>query len=275
MQKSEVPEDKNKMSLPSPNGRLEVNNVIVTPPGSQTPVIKGISFQLNSGESLGIIGPSAAGKSSLARALLGVWPAMNGKVRLDGVDVFDWERKQLGPFVGYLPQDIELFDGTIAENIARFSETNAEKIVEAAKLADVHETILGLPDGYDTVIGSTGGVLSGGQRQRIGLARAVFGDPKLILLDEPNSNLDDVGEKALAEALRALKQKKVTVIVITHRPGVLNELDKVLLMKDGVLVAFGPRTEVLQELNKKRDSMMTGQPASKRATAPVTVPPVI
>lgn len=271
-----VPEDKNKMSLPSPNGRLEVNNVIVTPPGSQTPVIKGISFQLNSGESLGIIGPSAAGKSSLARALLGVWPAMNGKVRLDGVDVFDWERKQLGPFVGYLPQDIELFDGTIAENIARFSEVNSEKVVKAAMLADVHETILELPDGYDTVIGSLGGVLSGGQRQRIGLARAVFGDPKLILLDEPNSNLDDVGEKALAKALRELKQKKVTVIVITHRPGVLNELDKVLVMKGGALVTFGPRTEVLQELNKKRGSMMTGQPAAKRAaTPPVTVPPVI
>ena len=271
-----VPEDKDKMSLPSPNGRLDVNNVIVTPPGSRAPVVKGISFQLNSGESLGIIGPSAAGKSTLARALLGVWPTVNGKVRLDGVDVFDWERKQLGPFVGYLPQDIELFDGTIAENIARFSETNSEKIVEAAMLADVHETILELPDGYDTVIGSIGGVLSGGQRQRIGLARAVFGDPKLILLDEPNSNLDDVGEKALAKALMALKQKKVTVIVITHRPGVLNELDKVLLMKDGVLVAFGPRTEVLQELNNKRGSMKTGQPTGKRAvTPPVTVPPVI
>ncbi|MEW5057688.1 MAG: type I secretion system permease/ATPase [Cycloclasticus sp.] len=263
-----IPADTERMSLPAPSGALDVNGVMVAPPGVRTPVVKGVSFKLNAGESLGIIGPSAAGKSTLARALLGIWPALNGKVRLDGVDVFDWDRKQLGPYIGYLPQDIELFDGTIAENIARFSELDSEKVVAAAKLADVHETILSMPQGYDTVIGATGGVLSGGQRQRIGLARAVFDEPKLILLDEPNSNLDDRGEQALAQALRTLKAKGVTVIVITHRPGVLNELDKVLVMQDGVLKAFGPRLDVLRELNKQ------AQPKAKKSAVPITVPPV-
>ncbi len=262
-----IPADTERMSLPAPSGSLDVNGVMVAPPGTRTPVVKGVSFKLNAGESLAIIGPSAAGKSTLARALLGVWPALSGKVRLDGVDVFDWDRKQLGPYIGYLPQDIELFDGTIAENIARFSELDSDKVVAAAKLADVHETILSLPQGYDTVIGSTGGALSGGQRQRIGLARAVFGEPKLILLDEPNSNLDDRGEQALAQALRTLKEKGVTVIVITHRPGVLNELDKVLLMQGGALKAFGPRLEVLNAMSKQ------AQPKAKKVAVPITVPP--
>ena len=269
-----IPEDGEKMPLPVPDGKLDVNGIVVVPPGSKVPVVKSVSFTLESGESLGIIGPSAAGKSTLARALLGIWPAMSGKVRLDGVDVFEWDRQQLGPHIGYLPQDIELFDGTIAENISRFSEIDSEKVVNAAKLADVHETILALPQGYDTIIGSTDGVLSGGQRQRIGLARAVFGEPKLILLDEPNSNLDDRGEIALAQALRMLKQKGVTVIVITHRPGVLNEMDKILIMKEGVLVAYGPKMEVLQELNKK-SGKGDGQSNVSKKVAPVTVPPVL
>jgi len=265
-----IPADKEKMPLPAPIGALDVNGIMVAPPGSRTPVVKGVSFKLNVGESLGIIGPSAAGKSTLARALLGIWPALSGKVRLDGVDIYDWDRKQLGPYIGYLPQDIELFDGTIAENIARFTEMDSEKIVAAAKLADVHETILSLPQGYDTVIGANGGVLSGGQRQRIGLARAVFGEPKLILLDEPNSNLDDRGEQALAQALRTLKANGVTVIVITHRPGVLNELDKILLMKAGGVLAFGPRAEVLQKLSNQRAG---ANPSAKKTVAPITVPP--
>jgi len=262
-----IPADQERMSLPAPNGSLDVDGIMVAPPGTRSPVVKGVSFKLNAGESLGIIGPSAAGKSTLARALLGIWPALSGKVRLDGVDVFDWDRQQLGPFIGYLPQDIELFDGTIAENIARFSELDSEKVVAAAKLADVHETILSMPQGYDTVIGASSGALSGGQRQRIGLARAVFGEPKLILLDEPNSNLDDQGERALAQALGALKAKGVTVIVITHRPGILNELDNVLLLQGGSLKAFGPRAEVLSALNKQ------AQPQAKKAIAPITVPP--
>jgi len=269
-----IPEDSEKMPLPIPNGKLDVSGIVVVPPGSKLPVVKSVTFTLESGESLGIIGPSAAGKSTLARALLGIWPAMSGKVRLDGVDVFEWDRQQLGPHIGYLPQDIELFDGTIAENISRFSEVDSEKVVDAAKLAGVHETILALPQGYDTIIGSTDGVLSGGQRQRIGLARAVFGEPKLILLDEPNSNLDDRGEIALAQALKMLKQRGVTVIVITHRPGVLNEMDKILIMKEGVLVAYGPKMEVLQELNKK-SGKTDGRQNSSKKVAPVTVPPVL
>jgi len=266
-----IPEDEEKMSLPAPNGCVDVTGVMVVPPGMKVPVVKGVTFRLDAGDALGIIGPSASGKSTLGRALLGVWPALNGKVRLDGVDVFEWDREQLGPHIGYLPQDIELFDGTIAENIARFTEVDSAKVVAAAKLADVHETILGLPQGYDTVIGSTNGALSGGQRQRIGLARAVFGDPKLILLDEPNSNLDDVGEKALAKAIRALKKKKVTTIVITHRPSILNELDKLLILKDGLAVAFGPKTAVLQELNKKNAAI--GKPNNKSSVPPATVTP--
>lgn len=266
-----VPEDKEKMSLPSPTGRLQVENIMVAPPGTRQPVVRGVDFELAAGSSLGIIGPSAAGKSSLARALLGIWPTLSGKVRLDGVDIFSWDRQELGPHIGYLPQDIELFEGSIGENISRFNEVDAEKVVQAAKLAGVHETILQLPEGYDTVIGAAGGVLSGGQRQRVGLARAVYGEPKLILLDEPNSNLDDQGEIALAKALVAIKQKNITVIVITHRPGVLNVLDNVLLMKEGTAVAFGPRDEVLNNLQKKN----TGQTKRpKQSMAPITVLPI-
>ena len=185
-----IPVDPQKMSLPVPQGNLLAEQVVVTPPGSRIPVVKGISFQLNAGEALGIVGPSASGKSSLARALLGVWPTANGKVRLDGADIAAWDRGELGPYVGYLPQDIELFQGSISENISRFGKQDADKIVTAAKLAGVHDLVLQLPQGYDTVIGGSGGVLSGGQRQRIGLARGVYGSPRLVVLDEPNSNLE-------------------------------------------------------------------------------------
>ncbi|MEO1896932.1 MAG: type I secretion system permease/ATPase [Cycloclasticus sp.] len=267
-----VPEDKEKMSLPSPTGLLQVENIMVAPPGTRQPVVQGVGFELAAGSSLGIIGPSAAGKSSLARALLGVWPTLSGKVRLDGVDIFSWDRQELGPYVGYLPQDIELFEGSISENIARFGDMDAQKVVQAAQLAGVHKTILKLPEGYDTVIGASGGVLSGGQRQRVGLARAVYGDPKLILLDEPNSNLDDQGEIALAKALIAIKQKNITVIVITHRPGVLKALDSILLMKEGRMQAFGPRDQVLKDLHKKNTEQAQREQA-KKSTAPVTVIP--
>jgi len=249
-----IPKDKEKMALPAPAGEISVDNIVIAPPGSRSPVVRGVTLSLSPGESLGIIGPSAAGKSTLARAILGIWPALSGKVRLDGVDVFDWDRTELGPYIGYLPQDIELFEGTIAENISRFGELDPDAVVAAAKLADVHEMILGLAEGYDTVIGAAGGVLSGGQRQRIGLARAVYGEPKLILLDEPNSNLDEQGEIALAKALYALKQNAVTVIIITHRPAILGVLDKILLLKDGQMVTFGPRDEILKQLQKKMQS---------------------
>jgi ATP-binding cassette subfamily C protein EexD len=266
-----IPADKEKMSLPEPQGSLTVENVVITPPGSRTPVVRGVSFDLVPGDLLGIIGPSAAGKSTLARALLGVWPTVNGSVRLDGVDIYDWDRQELGPFIGYLPQDIELFDGTISENIARFGEVDAEKVVAAAKLADVHEIILKLPQGYDTVINSQGGVLSGGQRQRIGLARAVYDEPKFILLDEPNSNLDEQGEVALVKALRQLKEKNITVVVITHRTGILNVVDKLLVMKDGNMVTFGSSQDVLKQLQQNMANTVAKQTATQ---VPKNVTPI-
>lgn len=267
-----IPKDKEKMALPAPEGQITVDNIMIAPPGTRSPVIKGVSIDLAKGESLGIIGPSAAGKSTLARALLGIWPAVSGKVRLDGVDIYDWDRTELGPYIGYLPQDIELFEGTIGENISRFGEIDSDKVVAAAKLADVHEMILGLPEGYDTTIGATGGVLSGGQRQRIGLARAVYDAPKFILLDEPNSNLDEQGELALSRAIKELKEKEVTVIIITHRPGILGIVDKLLILKDGQTVAFGPRDDVMKKLQQQ---IQPNAPKKPQTVAPVTVTPVV
>jgi ATP-binding cassette subfamily C protein EexD len=243
-----IPAEMETMSLPVPEGQLSVEQVVVYPPGAQVPSVRGVSLLLQAGETLGIVGPSASGKSSLARALLGIWPASSGKVRLDGADIFAWNRTELGPYIGYLPQDIELFDGTIAENICRFGEEDSGKIVTAAKLSGVHEMILRLPYGYDTVIGGAGGVLSGGQRQRIGLARAVYNEPRLMVLDEPNSNLDDQGEKELVEAIRRIKSQGCTIIVITHRTMVLQSVDKILVLKEGTAAAFGPRAEVLASL---------------------------
>ena len=264
----DLPKEKESMSLPPPEGKITVDKLMVSAPGSGKPILSGIDFSLEAGETLGIIGPSAAGKSVLARALLGIWPTLNGRVRLDGVDVFIWDREELGPHIGYLPQDIELFEGTVAENISRFSLVDSAKVVAAAKLTDVHEMILKLPQGYDTVIGATGGVLSGGQRQRVGLARAVYDNPKLVLLDEPNSNLDELGEMALQNALDALKEKNTTVIVISHRPGILNELDKILLMRNGQMVAFGPREEILKA-PKKQAAL------PKKVGIPTTVVPAL
>ncbi|MCQ4347247.1 type I secretion system permease/ATPase [Pseudomonas stutzeri] len=244
-----------RMSLPAPQGAVSAEALMVTPPGAQQPAIRGLSFNVAPGEAVGIIGPSGAGKSSLARALLGIWPASHGKVRLDGADVFTWKRDELGPHIGYLPQDIELFEGTIGENIARFGEVDAAAVVEAARLAGVHELILRLPQGYDTLIGASGGGLSGGQRQRIGLARAVYGKPKLVVLDEPNSNLDDQGERALAQAIQQLKTSGTTLFVITHRTNVLANLDKLMVLRDGMLVTFGPLGQVLADLQKAQQSV--------------------
>ncbi|MYA36607.1 MAG: type I secretion system permease/ATPase [Gammaproteobacteria bacterium] len=238
------------MPLPEPRGQLAVEGLFVLPPASQTFVVRNANFDLAPGEALGIVGPSASGKSSLARAILGVWPSARGAVRLDGAEIFTWDRDQLGPHLGYLPQDIELFDGSIADNICRFGEQDSEAIVAAARLAGVHELILELPQGYNTIIGGSGGVLSGGQRQRIGLARAVYGDPCLIVLDEPNSNLDDQGEKELVEALERIKNKGSTVIVISHRTMVLQSMDKMLVLKEGATINYGPRSQVLAALMK-------------------------
>ncbi len=243
-----LPSSAETMQLPAPEGVLSAEQVTVVPPGSKNAVVRGVSFALERGEFLGVVGPSASGKSTLARALLGIWPIYAGKVRLDGADIASWNREQLGPHIGYLPQDIELFDGSVAENICRFRQPDSEQIVAAAKTAGVHDMILRLPNGYDTVIGGAGGMLSGGQRQRIGLARAIYGQPKLLVLDEPNSNLDDKGEKELVEALRRIKADGCTVIIITHRTMVLQCVDKILVMKEGAAVNFGPKDQVLAKL---------------------------
>ncbi len=246
------------MSLPAPVGKITAEQVVVVPPGSQVAVVRGVTLELAAGEALGIVGPSASGKSSLARALLGIWPAHSGKVRLDGADIATWNRNELGPYIGYLPQDIELFDGSISENICRFGEQDAEMIVAAAKLAGVHELILRLPQGYDTIIGGAGGMLSGGQRQRIGLARAVYGEPRFMVLDEPNSNLDDQGERELVEAIHRIKEQGCTIVIISHRTMVLQAVDKILVMKDGLPVSFGERDQVLASLSGKAIAASSG-----------------
>jgi len=243
-----------RMSLPAPEGHVLVENLIVSAPGSKTPILKNISFVVPAGSVVGVIGPSASGKSTLARALLGVWAPQHGVVRLDGADINNWDKRELGPYVGYLPQDIELFEGSISENIARFREVEPDKVIQAAKAAGVHEMILQLPEGYDTVIGSDGVNLSGGQRQRVGLARAIYGSPRLIILDEPNSNLDEVGERALAMAIQQLKASGATVFIITHRTSILAQLDRLLVMSNGAIGLYGPRDKVMAELNKQQAS---------------------
>lgn len=256
----QIPADSEKMQLPAPEGNFQVEGAVIVPPGAKIPVIKGISMVIAKGDVVGVIGPSGAGKSTFARALLGIWPTANGKIRLDGADIFTWNRDELGPYIGYLPQDIELFEGTISENIARFGDVDPEKVVNAAKMADVHELILRLPEGYDTAIGASGGNLSGGQRQRIGLARALYGDPVVVVLDEPNSNLDEQGELALGNAIQRLKQKQSTVIVITHRNNVLANVDKLLILNDGLLSVYGPKAQVIEHLQK------TAQQAAQQPT---------
>jgi ATP-binding cassette, subfamily C, bacterial exporter for protease/lipase len=236
------------MSLPKPQGQLSVEAVTAAPPGGQVAILKNVSFGLNIGDVMGLIGPSGSGKSTLARLLVGVWPAAMGKVRLDGADIFQWNKDELGPSIGYLPQDIELFAGTIGENIARFGEVDAEKVIAAAQLASVHDMILRLPDGYNTRIGDGGAGLSGGQKQRIGLARALYDDPSFLVLDEPNSNLDDVGEAALAQAILQLRQRNKTIVLISHRPSIIRVTNKLLMLRDGVVAAFGPTDQVLKAL---------------------------
>lgn len=238
------------MSLPPPTGEIAVESLVAVPPGSQIAVLKGIGFAVAPGEVIGIIGPSASGKSTLARMLVGIWAPHGGKVRLDGADAYLWNKDELGPYIGYLPQDIELFEGTIAENIARFGAVDPDKVIAAAQRAGVHEMILRFPLGYDTPIGAGGGVLSGGQKQRIGLARALYGDPSLIVLDEPNSNLDDQGEAALVQAVMALKAERKTVIIITHRTSIISVVDRILMLRDGTVQMYGPRQQVLNALTQ-------------------------
>ncbi|MBB5689794.1 type I secretion system permease/ATPase [Roseomonas alkaliterrae] len=236
--------------LPEPSGRLAVERVTFAFPGTNVPVIKGVTFALEPGESLAIIGPSAAGKTTLIRLLTGTLQPNTGAVRLDGADVYTWQREDFGRHVGYLPQDVELFDGTVRENISRMAEAPAEAVYEAARLAGAHETILRLPKGYETEIGDGGQHLSGGQRQQIGLARAMFGNPRMIVLDEPNSNLDGEAETALLRALDELKRRETTVVLVSHRPVLVQGVEKVLVMREGAVEMFGSRADVMKRFLK-------------------------
>lgn len=238
------------MSLPAPRGGLTVEALVAAAPGSQLPILRGVAFALEPGEVLAVVGPSASGKTSLARLLVGLWPAASGKVRLDGVDVFTWDKAELGPHVGYLPQGVELFDGTLADNIARFGEVDMAKVEAAARAVGLHELIMNLPKAYDSPIGRDGAMLSGGERQRVGLARALYGNPVFVVLDEPNSSLDEAGDAALASAIAQLKSRGTTFVVMTHRTSVLAVTDKMLILQDGQNRAFGPRDDVLAALSK-------------------------
>lgn len=259
-----------RMSLPRPKGAIALERVFVVPPASRTAIIKGVSFALEAGEVLGIVGPSAAGKSTLARAMVGVWPVNAGVVRLDGADLATLPRDQIGPALGYLPQDVELFDGTVAENIARFGELDAAKVVDASIKAGVHEIILGLPDGYDTRIGESGRALSGGQRQRVALARALYDNPAFVVLDEPNSNLDTAGEQALVEAVMGCKERSATTVVVTHRLSILGIVDKILVLNNGEIELFGSRDEVMARLSRPQVVANQSQPKAVPAAAAAT-----
>jgi PrtD family type I secretion system ABC transporter len=236
------------LELPAPSGRLQVERVVFGPAPMRPTLIKGVGFTLEPGESLGLIGPSASGKTTLLRLILGLWKPQAGSVRLDGADIALWERSALGKHVGYLPQDVALLGGTVAENIARLGPVDSARVVAAARLAHAHDMILRLPQGYETEIGEAGAVLSGGQRQRIALARALYGEPRLVVLDEPNANLDAEGEAALQAALRELKARGVTVIMAGHRPALMSQLDKLAVLNGGVLEAFGAAAAVVSRL---------------------------
>jgi PrtD family type I secretion system ABC transporter len=236
--------------LPVPRGQVDVERVIFGLRNAERPIIRNVSFSIAAGQSLGMIGPSASGKSTLARLVLGVWKPASGVVRLDSADVATWPRGKLGQHIGYLPQDVELFAGTVAENIARLAEPDAAEVIRAAQRANVHELVLRLPNGYDTEIGEAGQALSPGQRQRIALARALYGNPRLVVLDEPNANLDHDGEVALLRTLQALKEEGVTVIIIAHRPSLLAGVDRMLVLREGVVEAFGPRADIMPRVTR-------------------------
>jgi PrtD family type I secretion system ABC transporter len=246
----EQPERPAAIDLPAPEGRIAVENVTFKPASAEKPILRGISFALDAGETLAVVGPSAAGKSTLCRLLVGIWPPTIGAVRLDSAEVHAWNREAFGRYVGYLPQDVELFAGTVRENIARMAETHDDaEVIEAAKLADVHDMVLRLPNGYDTQIGVGGALLSAGQRQRVGLARALYRNPKVVVLDEPNANLDRVGEAALLRAVKTLRSQGTTVVMVVHHASMLEHVDKLLLLREGRMEAFGPRNDILAHLN--------------------------
>jgi ATP-binding cassette, subfamily C, bacterial exporter for protease/lipase len=254
------PQRKAGMPLPSPVGDLSVESVMAGAPGSQATILRSVSFTLPAGESVAIVGPSACGKSTLARLLVGIWPTTSGKVRLDGVDVYSWNKSELGCHIGYLPQGVELFDGTLAENIARFGDADMNKVEAAARMVGMHDMIMSLPQGYESSIGDEGCFLSGGQRQRVGLARAIYGNPRFVVLDEPNSSLDEAGEAALVQTLIKLRAQGTTLVVITHRTNVLAAVGRMLILHEGQVKAYGLRDDVLTALR---------QPAKSAASAPL------
>jgi ATP-binding cassette subfamily C exporter for protease/lipase len=263
-----VPPKPDAMALPVPKGYLNVEGLMAGAPGQQVPIVRGVQFALAKGEVLAVVGPSASGKTTLARLLVGLWPAMSGKVRLDGADVCTWDKSELGPYLGYLPQGVELLEGSLAENIARFGDVDMAQVEAAARLVGLHELIMSMPQGYNSPIGRDGAMLSGGQRQRVGLARALYGKPVFVVLDEPNSSLDEAGDLALANAINALKQLGTTFVVMTHRTSVLGVADKMLIMRDGAQQAFGPRDEVLAALQKAQQPATVAGPEASAVTAP-------
>ncbi|MBQ0918795.1 type I secretion system permease/ATPase [Hydrogenophaga aromaticivorans] len=269
---SSNPARREGMPLPKPLGNLALESVTAVPPGSNVPALRNLSLTISAGDVVGVIGPSGSGKSTLARLLVGVWPAAAGKVRLDGADVYLWNKAELGPHIGYLPQDIELFGGTVAENIARFGEVDSDKVIQAAQRAGVHDMILHFPQGYDTPLGDGGAGLSGGQKQRLGLARAMYDDPSLIVLDEPNSNLDDTGEQALLSAINDLRKRGKTLILITHRTNAIGITNKLLFLRDGVPQMFGPTKQVLADLAKLSQQAQQGANGAALPRPPATPP---
>jgi len=261
------PERDPALSRVAPQGALTLREVVAVAPGRAEPILKGVSVAVSPGTVTVVLGPSGSGKSTLARCMVGIWPGVSGEVLLDGLPIGGWDRNELGPYLGYLPQDIELFEGSIAENIARFGEVSPERVIAAARSAGLHEMILRFPKGYDTPIGEAGNLLSGGQRQRIGLARAVYGDPVLVVLDEPNANLDDVGELALVRTVQELKAKGRTVFLITHRPGIVAVADRLLILRNGTVQADGPRDEVLAALRAGQAAPAPAGPGALRPQA--------
>jgi len=250
---AKAPDREVETNLPLPSSSLAVDGVFVVAPGSSAPIVHNVSFSLEAGDSLGVIGPSGSGKSTLGRTLVGIWPSVKGDIRLDGSEIMHWDQDYLGTTLGFLPQEPQLFAGSVAQNIARFQPNwESERVIEAAQHANAHDVIAKLPEGYDTQIGEAGAILSGGQRQRIALARALYGDPFLIVLDEPNSNLDAEGEAGLTDAIVAAKDRGCIVIVIAHRPSAIAAVDKLLYLQDGHPCAFGPRDDVLQKVLSKR-----------------------